>query len=73
VTYENNIWPIDITLLLTPFDANLDDLELNYTSSASGERASRGLLMATLDLLAEDLWESESQGIPETTEFQEWN
>ncbi|RPA95717.1 hypothetical protein L873DRAFT_1845829 [Choiromyces venosus 120613-1] len=70
-TYENHIWLIDITPLLTTFDANLEDLELNYTSSASGERASRGLLMATLDLSAEALRESESQGIPETTEFQE--
>ena len=32
-TYETNILPIDITPLLTPFDANLEDLELNYTRS----------------------------------------
>ncbi|RPA91339.1 hypothetical protein L873DRAFT_1819675, partial [Choiromyces venosus 120613-1] len=70
-TYENNIQLTDIALLLTPFDANLEDLELNYTSSASGKSASRGLLTATLDLLTEDLQESESQGIPETVEFQE--
>jgi len=70
-TYETNILPIDITPLLTPFDAYLEDLELNYTPSS--QRINRGLLTATLDLLAEDLRESESLGIAETAEFQEQN
>ena len=70
-TYENNILPIDITSLLTPFHANLEDLELNY--APSGQRIKRGLLTETLDLLAEDLQESESPGIVDTIEFQEQN
>ena len=70
-TYASNILPIDITPLLTPFDANLEDLEHNYTPT--GQRVNRGLLTATLDLLAEDLRESESLGIAETAEFQEQN
>ena len=70
-TYANNILPIAITPRLTPFDANLEDLEHNYT--LSGQRVNHGLLTATLYLLAEDLWESESLGIAETAEFQEQN
>ncbi|PUU79998.1 hypothetical protein B9Z19DRAFT_1124311 [Tuber borchii] len=70
-TYNINIKLIDITPRLTPFDTNLDALELNYM--ASGERANCGLFTTTLDLLAEDLWESEYQGIAETEEFQERN
>ena len=70
-TYESNILPIDITPLRTPFDANLEHLEHNYTPS--GEWVNRSLLTASLDFLAEDLRKSESLGIVETAQFQERN